>query len=577
MISIRTLAVFVATSTLLVSLATPTVAQWIFNGVRASSSTNYMVEPEIASDTFGGALVVWAENSEGVDPIGDLYVQRYAPDGNTLWGGSGILVTSPPSGGIFYRIVPDGEGGAVVAWYDSPNNVDILGPLIQRITFLGAKPWGAFPVDVAPGPVALVSGEPHTADTPANSGPLDLLPLAGGAYVAFTFPGAVDQDIFIQKVDASGTIQWGPDGVTVCSAAGAQGRPAIIPDGEGGAIVAWLDPRDHAGDNDIYAQRINFLGTPVWTANGVAVCTATSSQHNLQMLSDGVNGAFIVWVDTRNGTADVFAQRLNASGTPQWTANGEAIAATTGNQTRPALASDDRDGVYIMWADTRLTGDFEIFGQRVAPDGTGLWGTDGLRMTFADLYVASLYRPRSARDGNGGVISTYTVNQFGVSGVRAFNADSTGTVLWDEVVADTTTDGKKQVATESGSAIVAWEDRRSLGGAGIYAQKVPMIAASVGGRTPARASLDVSLYPSPFSIATEIRFVLPAASGVQVDVYNALGRRVATRHYATMSPGEQSVRFDAHDDADTALSSGVYFVRVQAAGQRATRKFVVMR
>ena len=43
--------------------------------------------------------------------------------------------------------------------------------------------------------------------------------------------------------------------------------PQIIPDGMGGAIIAWGDGRN--GKNDIYVQRMDSYGVPQWTPNGV--------------------------------------------------------------------------------------------------------------------------------------------------------------------------------------------------------------------------------------------------------------------------------------------------------------------
>ncbi len=45
----------------------PIRAEWIPNGVLASNTTNYMMNPVIAADGFGGAIIAWAENPWGVE------------------------------------------------------------------------------------------------------------------------------------------------------------------------------------------------------------------------------------------------------------------------------------------------------------------------------------------------------------------------------------------------------------------------------------------------------------------------------------------------------------------------------
>src|SRR2546423_1142934 len=58
----------------------------------------------------------------------------------------------------------------------------------------------------------------------------------------------------------------------VCIVAGDQDEPAIVSDGFGGVIIAWHDGR---GSNyDIYGQRVNAAGVPQWVANGVPLCSA---------------------------------------------------------------------------------------------------------------------------------------------------------------------------------------------------------------------------------------------------------------------------------------------------------------
>jgi hypothetical protein len=48
------------------------------------------------------------------------------------------------------------------------------------------------------------------------------------------------------------------------------------------------------------------------------------------IVSDNAGGAIIAWRDTRSVNWDVYAQRVNASGVAQWTANGVPLCAATG-------------------------------------------------------------------------------------------------------------------------------------------------------------------------------------------------------------------------------------------------------
>ncbi|MEK9138788.1 MAG: hypothetical protein AAB393_16825, partial [Bacteroidota bacterium] len=140
--------------------------------------------------------------------------------------------------------------------------------------------------------------------------------------------------------------QWSTDpnlNSAISTAADNQFFPTIVSDGAGGAIITWYDFRNT--DFDIYAQRINSSGAVQWTANGVAISTATNDQVYPTIVSDGAGGAIITWHDSRSGTnADIYAQRINGSGGVQWTANGVAISIAGNHQVGPTIVSDGAGG-----------------------------------------------------------------------------------------------------------------------------------------------------------------------------------------------------------------------------------------
>jgi hypothetical protein len=147
----------------------------------------------------------------------------------------------------------------------------------------------------------------------------------------------------------------------LCTAAAAQETPAIVSDGLGGAIVSWQDFRGN--DIDVYAQRVDRAGVPLWPANGVAVCTAVSSQLYSVVASDGAGGAIVVWHDYRSQSGnnfDIHAQRVNATGVPQWTTNGVAICSAASEQAFPRILPDGAGGALIVWHDRRTGDDLDV-------------------------------------------------------------------------------------------------------------------------------------------------------------------------------------------------------------------------
>ena len=78
--------------------------------------------------------------------------------------------------------------------------------------------------------------------------------------------------------------------------------------------------------------------------------------------------------------------------------------------------------------------------------------------------------------------------------------------------------------------------------------------------------------PNPFNPSTSIQFSIVDARIVTLKVYDILGRDVATLVNERMSPGVYTVTWNA-----SRLSSGIYFVRLQAGNFTAVRKIVLMK
>jgi hypothetical protein len=123
---------------------------------------------------------------------------------------------------------------------------------------------------------------------------------------------------------------WPPNGAPVSTGSGNQFLMSIVSDDAAGAIIVWEDTR--SGGTDLYAQRVDASGAPLWAANGIPLCTAVGGQFTVAMIPDGSGGAIVAWLDYRSGLQDIYAQRVNAAGVTQWAANGVPVCTATGAQ-----------------------------------------------------------------------------------------------------------------------------------------------------------------------------------------------------------------------------------------------------
>jgi hypothetical protein len=84
--------------------------------------------------------------------------------------------------------------------------------------------------------------------------------------------------------------------------------------------------------------------------------------------------------------------------------------------------------------------------------------------------------------------------------------------------------------------------------------------------------LSLSVHPNPFNPSTTITYSVRVAGPASVAVYDALGRLIDTlvdREFR--SPSEYSIRYTAP------ASSGVYFFRIESAGEVRTVKTTLLK
>ncbi len=79
-------------------------------------------------------------------------------------------------------------------------------------------------------------------------------------------------------------------------------------------------------------------------------------------------------------------------------------------------------------------------------------------------------------------------------------------------------------------------------------------------------------YPNPFNPTTKIKFSIPEQTNLTLKVYNTIGQEVATLINGEIAAGNHEVDFNA-----SALSSGVYFYKIQSNSYTATRKMILIK
>ena len=178
--------------------------------------------------------------------------------------------------------------------------------------------------------------------------------------------------------------------------------------------MAWRDTRNDAtSGGDIYVQKLGADGTPIWEANGLAICTATGNQSLPAITPDGAGGAVVVWLEERGETVDaIFGQRISASGAIQWTVDGVFAGVVFFERPRPFVHRASDGGFLVTWWDAEPFFDpqddmLALLAQKLDASGDILWDFDEPEHVWGPGIVVmnGILRGRSVPDGDGGVLA----------------------------------------------------------------------------------------------------------------------------------------------------------------------------
>lgn len=433
------------------------VAQWNTNSAintPMSSAPKSQDNSHSVTDSNGGVITSWDDARNTTTNSSDIYAQRIDKSGIIKWALNGIAVSSNSATQKSSAIIASDNGSAIITWEDNRNgNYDIYA---QKIDSSGNILWASNGIAVC-------------SKSTNQKNPKLVSDNAGGAIVVWEDSLSFYWDIYAQRISSTGNQLWNSNGVSICSAPNAQGNPKIDIDGLGGAIITWQDKRNNV-DYDIYAQRINNSGTVLWTANGVVVCNSVNTQNNPRIEPDGSNGALIAWVDKRNALDnDIYAQRINSSGVVQWTANGVAVCSATNNQSALDIKYIGSAGLILSWKDDR-SGANAIYSQIISMSGVPQLTSNGILISNGLKSI----NPNTIVDGNGGAIIAWQDSTNIGWDIKSQKINSAGSIVWTTggvAVSDAFEDqiNVSHVTDNNGGAVYVWEDHRNGTNYDLYA------------------------------------------------------------------------------------------------------------
>ncbi len=438
------------------------------------------------------------------------------------------------------KMTSDLKGGAIIVWEDFRNDTSRADIFVQRISNGGTAMWTTHGVGIC-------------VDTNNQASPVITTDSIGGAIIVWEDKRSGKKNLYAQRIDSSGTIQWASNGVGVNLNTNNQGNAKLLPDGNKGAIIVW---QDSIGTSyGIVAQRLNAAGVPQW-AGGSVVSALPFSQSNPKAQISTAGEIFITWQDKRNGADfDVFVQKLNFSGAPQWLLNGINLTNFGGTQSNPKIVLDNSGGVVVVWQDKRTAIDYDVYAQRINAAGVIQWAANGIGISVAvggqtaiditsqsmtnnvviawkdaraglnniDIYAQSVnlagvvqwptngllvangiynqINPNVTGDGVGGSIIAYQDSSAGNWDIRSQHVSQAGTLLWNAAGANVGIATGHQINHNNigllnGNSVYAFQDSR-YGNKDIFAYKLDALGNPIAVIPFSDNRVNINVFPNP--------------------------------------------------------------------------------
>lgn len=405
----------------------------------------------------GEAIYVWSDTTLGER---DLWAQKVDANGNLVWG-EPLLIDSKLDRQEDPVICQTSDGNYIIAWIDFAFDLD--GDVYaQKINDDGDLLWqeGGVPVCTYTGIQISLNMEPD---------------LNGGAFIVWSDRRNPSEDLYAQRISSTGTPLWTVNGIPVANEISNEVQNTMLPDGQGGMMIAYTST--FSGNSDIYAKHFDENGNMTWD-EALPLAVAEGNQSGIRMAALSGGEFVFTWADQRNNDPDIYGQKINIAGDILWSdpfiVYADQDQETPAPQNNPRIQATTDNGAVIVWEDNRLDAqDVDLFAQKLAADGSKLWGDDGIALSTAPF---AQIRQRMAADDNGGVYIVWDDLRNGNSpndDIYAQHLTTDGVALWTAngkpICTQPNTQSGGLIKVSEGNIYISWMDVRN-GSVGLYFQ-----------------------------------------------------------------------------------------------------------
>ena len=439
------------------------------------TAINTQVSPQLCNDGSNGAIITWTDIRSNPSQI---YAQRIDSNGVIKWTSNGLLAAAGTIGVLPAYPVSDGSGGAIVVYEPA-----VLGGEThihaQRLDANGNAQWGTGGIRLDTISTSRLNN--YVAQVIASDG-------NGGAFICWRHYFFGTDEIRVQHIDHNGNLAWGPQGLAVTNNTTVHYSARVINTGNNTCVVAYEQ------QGKLLMQRLSSNGTKMWGAADLQITNTltTITTNNFYLLQTSAKNIAIAWEDTRNGNADIYAQKTDTNGVTQWRPGGTVVDSAAVFTLLPELAADNADGVFVA------CGFNNVFVQHLDAGGQLRWGNTSKQVSSSSGQT----NHHMWADGSNGIVISWEDKSAGpTQRIYAQHYDNNATGLWrpDGLCVAVTGNGGVRannitMGLNSGRVIAAWEDyRNGTNNQDIYAARFGNNALLKTGFTTANTCLGDSI------------------------------------------------------------------------------------
>jgi hypothetical protein len=321
---------------------------------RITNDASFSGFPRAAVDSSGNIHVVWQDTRDG---NAEIYYRKLSGSGNPLT--PDLRLTTDAALSWFPSVAIDATGSVHVGWTDErDSNAEVY---YEKLTNAGVTVVNDQRITIDPTPAGAPSVAPSIAVDPS-----------GSVHLAWGDGRDGNAEIYYRKLSNSGVPLSSDTRLTVDPAVSWQ--PAIAVDLGGFVHIVWMDSR--TGNGEIFYKRLDNNGAALAPDTQQSLDAADSAFPRIS--SDALGLLHLVWVDQRNGNADIYYRKLDPAGAPLTLEL--FVTSDPGTSWFPDVAGDASGRAQILWCDDR-DGNFEIYYQKLK--GLGATVIDDTRLTQA--------------------------------------------------------------------------------------------------------------------------------------------------------------------------------------------------